>query len=69
MKLMTGNKWDLGCIITGAITSAFLDELMVKVFMTVISMVVGTTVAFYWRRHLHFKTREKLRKKKQDDNN
>lgn len=60
---MISNRFDLGCIITGVITSQFFSVLFEKIIHTVISMLIATTLAFFWRRYLHKKTRERLKNK------
>lgn len=65
-KLMLSNKYDLGCVLVGVISSTFATDLIEKTVVTCISMLVATTVAFYWRKHLHKRHRESLRKKAEE---
>lgn len=50
---MISNKYDLGCVLVGIVTSTWFTETIEKVAMTTLAMVIGTTVAFFWRRFLH----------------
>ncbi len=61
-RIMIGNKYDLGCVIVGAITSTWFTESVEKVGMTTLSMLIATTAAFFWRRYLHKTFRRVLRK-------
>ena len=62
-KLMISNKYDLGCVLLGVMTSTWFTETIEKVVMTTLAMVIGTTVAFFWRRYLHKYFRNFLRNK------
>lgn len=66
--IMTGNKYDLGCILVGATSSMFVTELFEKIVITAISMLIATTIAFFWRRYLHLKMRERMKNNKNKKN-
>lgn len=53
------HKIELASMITGAFASTFVNDLMQKIVITTVAMVIGTTVAYYWRILL-----EKYRNKK-----
>jgi hypothetical protein len=36
-------------MITAAFASTFVNDLMQKIVITTVAMVIGTTVAYYWR--------------------
>ena len=50
---MISNKYDLGCVLIGIVTSTWFTETIEKVMMTSLAMVIGTTIAYFWRRFLH----------------
>ena len=52
------HKIELTGMLTGALASTFVDELIQKILITSIAMLIGTTVAFYWKIYL-----EKRKKK------
>lgn len=52
------HKIELMAMLTGALASTFVDELVKKIIITSIAMLIGTTVAFYWKIYL-----EKRKKK------
>ena len=52
------HKIELMAMLTGALASTFVDELVKKIIITSIAMIIGTTVAFYWKIYL-----EKRKKK------
>ena len=52
------HKIELMAMLTGALVSTFVDELIQKIIITSIAMLIGTTVAFYWKIYL-----EKRKKK------
>lgn len=62
------NKYDLGCLLTGAVTSTFFTEAFEKTLVTTISMIIATTVSYFWRKYLHKKNREKLKRDRQNEN-
>lgn len=68
-RAMISNKYDLLCLLSGVISSALVNEFMEKLIITVIVMVISTTISFYWRRHLHLRTREKIKKQKENGQN
>ena len=43
---------DLIPIVVGGFTGLFFSELGMKVLTMTTSMVIGTTVSFYWKRYL-----------------
>lgn len=46
------HKIELSAMITGALASTFVNDLIQKIVITTVAMVVGTTVAFYWKIYL-----------------
>ena len=42
-------KIELTAMLAGAFASQFVDELLQKIVITSITMLIGTTVAFYWK--------------------
>ena len=60
---MMSNKYDLACVLIGLVTSTWFTETIEKVLMTSLAMVVGTTIAFFWRRFLHKKFKNVMRNK------
>lgn len=52
------HKIELSAMITGAFASTFVNDMMQKIIITTVAMLVGTTVAFYWKIYL-----EKRKKK------
>lgn len=52
------HKIELSAMITGALASTFVNDLLQKIVITTVAMLIGTTVAFYWRIYL-----EKRKKK------
>ncbi len=42
-------KIELTAMLAGALASQFVDELIQKIVITSIAMLIGTTVAFYWK--------------------
>lgn len=59
METKMSHKIELSAMITGALASTFVNDLMQKIIITTVAMVIGTTVAYYWRILL-----EKYRNKK-----
>ena len=49
---MTGNKIELISMLSAAFLSTFVMEMMEKVIITTVAMVIGTTIAYYWKRYL-----------------
>ena len=49
MEKRMSHKIELFAMITGAFASTFVNDLMQKIIITTIAMVIGTTVAFYWK--------------------
>ena len=47
------HKYELAPILAGVVTSTFYTELSEKIIMTSVSLVIATTIAFFWRRFLH----------------
>ena len=39
-------------MLTGALASTFVQDLMQKIIITSIAMIIGTTLAFYWKNFL-----------------
>ena len=58
METKMSHKIELSAMITGALASTFVNDLMQKIVITTVAMVVGTTVAYYWKIYL-----EKRKKK------
>ncbi len=54
MEKMT-NKIEIGSLVVAAIASSFTSDLVQKIIITSVAMVIGTTVAFYWKKHLEKK--------------
>ncbi len=46
------HKIELSAMITGALASTFVNDLMQKIVITTVAMVVGTTVDYYWKKFL-----------------
>jgi len=46
------HKIELMVPVFGLITGAFFEEAILKIVVTVIAMVLGQTVAFYWKKYL-----------------
>jgi len=46
------HKIELFAMITGALASTFVSDMMQKIVITTVAMVIGTTVAYYWRKFL-----------------
>ena len=42
-------KIELTAMLAGAFASQFVEELVQKIIITSIAMLIGTTVAFYWK--------------------
>lgn len=53
------HKIELVAMIFGALASTFVSDLLQKIVITTLAMLVGTTVAYYWKIFL-----EKRRKRK-----
>jgi len=49
---MTGNKIELISMFSAAFLSTFVMEMMEKVIITTVAMVIGTTIAYYWKKYL-----------------
>lgn len=58
METKMSHKIELSAMITGALASTFVNDLLQKIVITTVAMLIGTTVAFYWRIYL-----EKRKKK------
>ena len=52
METKMSHKIELSAMITGALFSTFVNDLMQKIIITTVAMVIGTTVAYYWKRFL-----------------
>lgn len=61
---MLGNRYDLFCLLAGVVSSAFVVEFFQKLIITCIVMLISTTIAFFWRRYLHVKMRERIKRNK-----
>lgn len=57
MKKMS-HKIELTTLIMAGFASQFAADLMAKIIITSIAMIVGTTVAYYWKRYLERKDKE-----------
>lgn len=49
------NKIELTSLIVAGIASQFATELLMKIVITAISMIIGTTIAYYWKKYLEKK--------------
>jgi hypothetical protein len=49
METKMSHKIEVGAMITGAFASTFVNDLMQKIIITTVAMVIGTTVAYYWK--------------------
>lgn len=49
---MTGNKIELISMLSAAFLSTFVMEMMEKVIITSVAMVIGTTIAYFWKKYL-----------------
>lgn len=58
MKSMS-HKIEIAALILAGIASSFTQDLISKTAITIISMVIGTTVAYYWREYLEKKNKNK----------
>lgn len=52
------SKIEILAMVTGGFASTFVNDMLQKIAITTIAMLVGTTVAFYWKIYL-----EKRKKK------
>lgn len=43
------HKIELFAMIFGALASTFVSDLVQKIVITTLAMLVGTTVAYYWK--------------------
>jgi len=57
MKKMS-HKIELTTLIMAGFASQFAADLMAKIIITSIAMIVGTTVAYYWKRYLERKDKK-----------
>jgi membrane protein DedA with SNARE-associated domain len=57
MKKMN-HKIELITLVTAGFASQFAADLLAKIVITTIAMIVGTTVAYYWKRYLERKDKE-----------
>lgn len=46
------NKIEILAMVTGAFASTFVNDMLQKIIITTVAMLVGTTVAYYWKRFL-----------------
>lgn len=46
------HKIELTAMLTGAFASTFFNDLIEKIIITSIAMLIGTTVAYYWKQYL-----------------
>lgn len=51
------HKTELVTLITGVFASTFANDLIEKMIITTISMLVATTIAFYWKKYLERKNK------------
>lgn len=58
MKKMN-HKIELTSLIVAGLASQFATDLIEKIIITTIAMVIGTTFAYYWKRHLESKDKNK----------
>lgn len=52
METKMSHKIELSAMITGALASTFVNDLMQKIVITTVAMVIGATVAYYWKKFL-----------------
>ena len=52
METKMSHKIELSAMITGALASTFVNDMLQKIVITTVAMVIGTTVAYYWKRLL-----------------
>jgi hypothetical protein len=58
MKKMN-HKIELITLITAGLASQFATDLLLKTIITIITMVIGTTVAFFWKKFLESRDKNK----------
>ncbi|MBC7847263.1 MAG: hypothetical protein H7Y10_12300 [Flavobacterium sp.] len=49
------HKIELTTLIAAGFASQFAADLLVKIIITTVAMIIGTTVAYYWKRYLENK--------------
>lgn len=49
------HKIELTTLVMAGFASQFAADLLAKIVITTIAMLVGTTVAYYWKKHLERK--------------
>ncbi len=57
MKTMVTHKIELAVPLLGLVSGAFVEDAILKILVTVIAMVIGQTVAFYWKKYLEKKSK------------
>lgn len=57
MKKMS-HKMELTTLIMAGFASQFAADLLAKIIITTLAMVIGTTVAYYWKKHLEKKDKD-----------
>jgi membrane protein DedA with SNARE-associated domain len=58
MKKMS-HKIELITLVIAGFASQFATDLLEKVIITTLAMVIGTTFAYYWKRYLEHKDKNK----------
>lgn len=58
MKKMS-HKIELTTLIAAGLASQFAADLLAKIIITTLAMIIGTTVAYYWKRYLERKDKNK----------
>ena len=49
METKMSNKIEILAMVTGGFASTFVNDMLQKIAITTIAMLVGTTVAYYWK--------------------
>jgi hypothetical protein len=49
METKMSHKIELFAMVFGALASTFVSDLVQKIVITTLAMLVGTTVAYYWK--------------------
>lgn len=52
-------KTEMISLFSGVTTAVFFEDLLLKIVATAVSMFIGATIAFFWRRHLERKFKDK----------
>lgn len=57
MKKMS-HKIELIILIMAGFASQFTADLIAKIIITTVAMIIGTTVAYYWKKYLESKDKK-----------